>query len=78
MELILQFSQFYSVSPTFLVTGQEHFTSGMTVSLAEIDLVKKYRALSERGKEAVDLILDQPEASVVFVLGKKDANPSHK
>lgn len=50
----------------------------MTVSLAEIDLIKKYHALSERGKEAVDLILDQPEASVVFVLGKKDANPSHK
>ena len=46
LELIMQFSQFYSVSPTFLVTGQEHFDSAMTISLAEVDLIKKYRALN--------------------------------
>lgn len=68
LELILQFSQFYSVSPTFLVTGQEHFDSDMTVSLSEINLIKKYRALNERGKEAVDLILNQPKEAVVIVV----------
>ena len=68
LELIMQFSQFYSVSPTFLVTGQEHFDSGMTVSLSEIDLIKKYRALSERGKEAVNMILNQPKESVFVVV----------
>ncbi len=68
LELIMQFSQFYSVSPTFLVTGQECFKSKMTISLAEIDLIKKYRALSERGKEAVDLVLNQPKESVVIVV----------
>ncbi len=68
LELIMQFSQFYSVSPTFLVTGQEHFDSDMTVSLSEINLIKKYRALSERGKEAVDWVLNQPKESVVIVV----------
>lgn len=68
LELILQFSQFYSVSPTFLVTGQEHFDSDMTVSFSEINLIKKYRALNERGKEAVDLILNQPKEAVVIVV----------
>lgn len=68
LELIMQFSQFYSVSPTFLVTGQDHFDSDMTVSLSEINLIKKYRALSERGKEAVDLVLNQPKESVVIVV----------
>lgn len=68
LELIMQFSQFYSVSPTFLVTGQEHFDSDMTVSLSEINLIKKYRALNERGKEAVDLILNQPKEAVVIVV----------
>lgn len=68
LELILQFSEFYSVSPTFLVTGQEHFDSDMTISLSEIDLIKKYRALSERGKEAVNMILNQPKESVIVVV----------
>ena len=68
LELIMQFSRFYSVSPTFLVTGQEHFESDMTVSLSEINLIKKYRALNERGKEAVDLVLNQPKESVVIVV----------
>ena len=73
LELILQFSQFYSVSPTFLVTGQEHFENDMTLSLPEIDLIKKYRALDERGKEAVDIILSQPEKSVIVVMKPKKA-----
>ena len=70
-ELILQFSQFYSVSPTFLVTGQEHFENDMTLSLSEINLIKKYRTLNERGKEAVDMILDQPNESVIVVVNPK-------
>ena len=73
LELILQFSQFYSVSPTFLVTGQEHFENDITLSLPEIDLIKKYRALDERGKEAVDIILSQPEKSVIVVMKPKKA-----
>jgi transcriptional regulator with XRE-family HTH domain len=74
LELILQFSHFYSVSPTFLVTGQEHFDSDMTISLSEIDLIKKYRALSERGKEAVDMILNQPKKSVIVVVKPEESN----
>lgn len=74
LELILQFSQFYSVSPTFLVTGQERFDSDMTISLAEIDLIKKHRALSERGKEAVDMILNQPKESIIVVVNPKKAD----
>lgn len=74
LELIMQFSQFYHVSPTFLVTGQEHFESDMTISLAEIDLIKKYRALNERGKEAADMLLNQPKESVIVVVtpGKEE------
>ena len=71
LELILQFSQFYSVSPTFLVTGQEHFENDMTLSLPEIDLIKKYRALDERGKEAVDVIVNQPKESIIVVVKPK-------
>ena len=68
LELIMQFSEFYSVSPTFLVTGQERFDGDMMLSLSEIDLIKKYRALNERGKEAVDIILSQPKESVIIVV----------
>lgn len=74
LELILQFSEFYSVSPTFLVTGQEHFDNDMTISLSEIDLIKKYRALNERGKEAVDMILNQPKKSVIVVVKPEESN----
>ena len=65
--LIKQFSQFCSVSPTFLVTGREQFDSDITISISEVDLIKKYRALNERGKEAVNVILDNPRSTVVVV-----------
>ena len=68
LELIMQFSQFYSVSPTFLVTGQEQFDSDISISLPEIEMIKKYRTLNERGKEAVDILLSQPRTSVVLIV----------
>ena len=45
----------------------------MTISLSEIDLIKKYRALDERGKEAVDIIVSQPETSVIVVVKPEKA-----
>lgn len=56
LELIKQFSLFFDVSPTFLVTGdaypETHF------SMDEVSHIKKYRVLDERGKEVVDTILN--------------------
>lgn len=43
----------------------------MTLSLSEINFIKKYRTLNERGKEAVDMILDQPNESVIVVVNPK-------
>lgn len=60
LELIKKFALFFSVSPTYLVTGSnspEKAPVDIILSSDETDLIKKYRMLDERGKKTIDTLL---------------------
>lgn len=78
LELIVEFSRFYSVSPTFLVTGKECTDGGGVIQATEMELIKKYRALTERGRKAIDIILSRPADSIVFVLSPEKCDSTKK
>lgn len=62
-ELLVSFADFYDVSLDYLLGRTNISTMSSNMNLAfskeEIELIKKYRALDERGKEAVDETLER-------------------
>ncbi|MBQ7515381.1 MAG: helix-turn-helix transcriptional regulator [Schwartzia sp.] len=71
LEFIIRLARFFSVSPTLLVMGEE-FVSQDSMRLEELAMIKKYRALGRRGKEAVDRILEGGAKAVVLLLDEPE------
>lgn len=58
LEAIVQLSNILNISPTLLILGDEiSIISDYTIS--EQEIIKKYRALDERGKESVIATLER-------------------
>lgn len=64
LELIVRLSKILNISPTVLILGKEiNIINDFTAS--ELELIKKYRALDERGKATVDNTLEKEYEFVV-------------
>ena len=75
-EYIIPICEYLSVSPSFLLTGQERdLKNYIIISKEEIELIEKYRSLSDDGKTKVEDYMNKvfdTETSVEFYIPTKE------